>query len=134
MTVPRLLVLEDRALPANQLRKIIYSPSVSPPCWVHENGRDRLQQTQDEVEEVRVIMLDNLNKADERGVKLDELENRADELRVMSEKFERTTNKVKHKKMWDNMKMKVVMISVIVLVALIVLGLIIYAIVNAAGQ
>ena len=47
---------------------------------VQENGKNRLQQAQKEVEEVKVIMLDNLNKADERSGKLGELENRADEL------------------------------------------------------
>lgn len=45
-----------------------------------ENGKNRLQQVQEDVEEVKVIMLDNLNKADERSNKLNELEDRADEL------------------------------------------------------
>lgn len=45
-----------------------------------ENGKSRLQQTQEEVEEVRVIMMDNLNKAEERSGKLGELEDRADKL------------------------------------------------------
>uniref|UniRef100_A0A8C5HZL6 V-SNARE coiled-coil homology domain-containing protein n=1 Tax=Gouania willdenowi TaxID=441366 RepID=A0A8C5HZL6_GOUWI len=39
-----------------------------------------LQQTQEEVEEVKVIMLDNLNKAKEREGKLGDLEDRANEL------------------------------------------------------
>uniref|UniRef100_A0A3Q3E6Z8 V-SNARE coiled-coil homology domain-containing protein n=1 Tax=Labrus bergylta TaxID=56723 RepID=A0A3Q3E6Z8_9LABR len=45
-----------------------------------ENGKSRLQQAQDDVEEVKGIMLDNMNKADERGDKLNDLEDRADEL------------------------------------------------------
>lgn len=45
-----------------------------------ENGKSRLQQTQEEVEEVKIIMLDNLNKADERSGKLEDLEDRADQL------------------------------------------------------
>lgn len=45
-----------------------------------ENGKNRLQQAQEDVEEVKVIMLDNLNKADERTGKLGELEDRADML------------------------------------------------------
>ncbi|XP_008282394.1 vesicle-associated membrane protein 5 isoform X2 [Stegastes partitus] len=45
-----------------------------------ENGKSRLQQTQDDVEELKDIMLDNLNKADERNEKLGELENRAEDL------------------------------------------------------
>lgn len=47
---------------------------------VQENGQSRLQQAHQDVEEVRVIMLDNLNKASEREGKLGELENRADNL------------------------------------------------------
>lgn len=45
-----------------------------------ESGKSRLQQAQDDVEEVKVIMLDNLNKADERSGKLEDLEDRADQL------------------------------------------------------
>lgn len=47
------------------------------------NGKSRLQQVQGDVEEVRDIMLDNLNKADERNGKLVELEDRADVLLEM---------------------------------------------------
>uniref|UniRef100_A0A8C4NQ27 V-SNARE coiled-coil homology domain-containing protein n=1 Tax=Dicentrarchus labrax TaxID=13489 RepID=A0A8C4NQ27_DICLA len=46
----------------------------------NNNNCSRLQQAQEDVEEVKVIMLDNLSKADERGDKLDDLEGRADEL------------------------------------------------------
>uniref|UniRef100_A0A3B4TKZ8 Vesicle-associated membrane protein 5-like n=1 Tax=Seriola dumerili TaxID=41447 RepID=A0A3B4TKZ8_SERDU len=91
-----------------------------------ENGKSRLQQTQEEVEEVKVIMLDNLNKAEERSGKLGELENRADKLKT----FEKTSNQVKRKKMWENKRMKLLFIVVGVVAALILFGLIIYAIVG----
>lgn len=45
-----------------------------------ENGKSRLQQAQEDVEEVKDIMLDNLKKADERSGKLEDLEDRADQL------------------------------------------------------
>lgn len=45
-----------------------------------ENGRSRLQRAQEDVEEVKGIMLDNLNKASERSGKLEDLEDRADQL------------------------------------------------------
>uniref|UniRef100_A0A8D0A2V1 Vesicle-associated membrane protein 5 n=1 Tax=Sander lucioperca TaxID=283035 RepID=A0A8D0A2V1_SANLU len=96
-----------------------------------ENGKSRLQQAQEDVEEVKVIMLDNLNKADERSGKLVELEDRADELLAKSKTFEKTSNQVKNKKRWENKKMKVVFIGIGVAAALIVLGLIIFAIVDA---
>lgn len=54
-----------------------------------ENGKSRLEQTQEEVEEVKVIMLDNLNKAEERSGKLGELEDRAD---VLLEKVRRASS------------------------------------------
>ncbi|XP_037634648.1 vesicle-associated membrane protein 5 isoform X1 [Sebastes umbrosus] len=96
-----------------------------------ENGKNRLQQAQEDVEEVKVIMLDNLNKADERSGRLGELEDRADELMERSKAFEKTANQVKQKKRWENKKMKVVFIGIGVVAALIIIGLIIYAIVDS---
>ncbi|XP_058493231.1 vesicle-associated membrane protein 5 isoform X2 [Solea solea] len=91
------------------------------------NGKNRLQQTQDEVEQVKDIMLDNLNKAEERTGKLGELEDRADVLLEKSKAFEKTANKVKQKKRWENNKMKYVFIAVGVVAALVIIILIIYA-------
>ncbi|XP_022057405.1 vesicle-associated membrane protein 5 [Acanthochromis polyacanthus] len=92
-----------------------------------ENGKSRLQQTQDDVEEVKVIMLDNLNKAEERTGKLGELEDRADVLLEKSKAFEKTANQVKQKKRWENKKMRVVFIAIGVVAGLIIVGLIIFA-------
>lgn len=97
-----------------------------------ENGKSRLEKTQDEVEEVKVIMLANMNKAEERSGKLNELEDRADLLLEESKKFEKTSTQVKTKKRWENKKMKVVLIAVAVVAGLIILGLIIFAIVQSS--
>lgn len=96
-----------------------------------ENGKSRLQKTQEEVEEVKVIMLDNMNKAEERSGKLNELEDRADLLLEESKKFEKTSTQVKTQKRWENKKMKVVLIAVAVVAGLIILSLIIVAIVQS---
>lgn len=48
--------------------------------FAKQNGKSRLQQAQEDAEEVKDIMLDNLNKVDERSGKLGDLEDRADEL------------------------------------------------------
>ncbi|XP_053466472.1 vesicle-associated membrane protein 5 [Ictalurus furcatus] len=88
-----------------------------------ENGHSRLQQAQQDVEEVREIMLDNLNKASEREGKLGDLENRADQLLEQSKVFSKTANQVKRKTQWENMRLKVILgviIGVIVLVIIIV--------------
>lgn len=51
-----------------------------PALFWQENGKSRLQQAQEDVKEVEALMLDNLNKANERSGKLDDLEDRADQL------------------------------------------------------
>ncbi|XP_049433940.1 vesicle-associated membrane protein 5 [Epinephelus fuscoguttatus] len=98
-----------------------------------ENGKSRLQQAHEDVEEVKVIMLDNLQKADERSGKLDDLEDRSVKLEEKSRAFQKTANQVMQKKRWENNKMKVVFIVIGVVVALIIIGLIIFAIVDATG-
>ncbi|KAL2092177.1 hypothetical protein ACEWY4_011975 [Coilia grayii] len=68
-------------------------------------------------------MLDNLNKAEERTGKLGELENRADELLKQGQGFAKTAAKVKRKKQWENIKLKVLiggMISVVIVVIILV--------------
>ncbi|XP_030647329.1 vesicle-associated membrane protein 5 isoform X1 [Chanos chanos] len=98
------------------------------------NGKSRLQQAQEEVEEVKVIMLDNLNKADERAGKLGELENRADQLLEKSKAFQKTTTQVKQKKRWENIKMKVILGSIAaVVVLLIVILLLVYLLPSNSG-
>ncbi|MCI4392430.1 hypothetical protein PGIGA_G00145750 [Pangasianodon gigas] len=89
-----------------------------------ENGRSRLQQAQQDVEEVREIMLENLNKANEREGKLGDLENRADQLLEQSKVFSKTANQVKQKKQWENMKMKVILA--------VIVGVVVVAVVIAA--
>ncbi|XP_071013027.1 vesicle-associated membrane protein 5-like isoform X2 [Oncorhynchus clarkii lewisi] len=91
-----------------------------------ENGKNRLQQAQKEVEEVKVIMLDNLNKADERSGKLGELENRADELLEKSKAFSKSAGRVKQQKWWEHMKMKVLLSGIGFVVAAIIIGIVVW--------
>lgn len=86
-----------------------------------ENGKSRLQQAQDNVEEVKVIMLDNLNKAEERSGKLGELENRADVLLEQSKGFAKTAGKVKRKKQWENNKLKIVIAAIVLGVIVVII-------------
>ncbi|XP_051924362.1 vesicle-associated membrane protein 5 [Hippocampus zosterae] len=90
------------------------------------NGKSRLQQAQEDAEEVKDIMLDNLNKVDERSGKLGDLEDRADELLRKSRAFEKKSIQVKEKTRWKNKKVKIALIAVAVVVALIIVGIIIY--------
>uniref|UniRef100_A0A3B5LHI6 V-SNARE coiled-coil homology domain-containing protein n=1 Tax=Xiphophorus couchianus TaxID=32473 RepID=A0A3B5LHI6_9TELE len=46
----------------------------------NSDGKSRLQQTQEEVEQVKDITKDNMEKADERSGKLNDLEQQAEDL------------------------------------------------------
>ncbi|KAM9743485.1 vesicle-associated membrane protein 5 [Menidia menidia] len=86
-----------------------------------------LEKMQSEAEEVKVIMLDNLNKVDERGEKLSDLDVRADELMEKGKLFEKKSVQVKQKQKGNNKKMKMVFIGIGVVAGLVILGLIIFA-------
>ncbi|XP_053727866.1 vesicle-associated membrane protein 5 [Synchiropus splendidus] len=92
-----------------------------------ENGKSRLQQAQEEAEEVKMIMLDNMNKADERADKLGDLEEKAEELLNSGKTFEKKSNKIKEKKRWEHNKMKIVLGVVGGVILATVIGLIIFA-------
>lgn len=100
---------------ARALSDAVYSVTVSGalnPQIKTMNGNSRLGEAQKDVEEVKGIMLDNLNKAEERSGKLKDLENRADDLLVKGKAFSKTATKVKQKKRWENIKYKVVIAAV----------------------
>lgn len=99
-----------------------------------ENGKSRLQKTQEEVDEVKVIMLENLNKADERAGKISDLDERAENLLQKSKGFEKTTVKVKQQKQWENNKMKIIFMAIGIAVGAIIIGLIVYAIVESTQK
>ncbi|XP_027889132.1 uncharacterized protein LOC114154330 isoform X2 [Xiphophorus couchianus] len=52
----------------------------SPSSVFQQDGKSRLQQTQEEVEQVKDITKDNMEKADERSGKLNDLEQQAEDL------------------------------------------------------
>ncbi|KAJ8286125.1 hypothetical protein GJAV_G00034820 [Gymnothorax javanicus] len=54
----------------------------------------RLRQAQEDAEEVKVIMIENMNKVKERSDKLEDIEERAEQLREKSKLFEKTTVKL----------------------------------------
>uniref|UniRef100_A0A3B3TBY8 V-SNARE coiled-coil homology domain-containing protein n=1 Tax=Paramormyrops kingsleyae TaxID=1676925 RepID=A0A3B3TBY8_9TELE len=78
-------------------------------------------QVLDDVEEVRVIMIDNLNKEEERAGKLLDLEDRAHDLSLKSKVFSRTSKKVKKQTQWQLRKMKVLFAVIGVAVVLILI-------------
>lgn len=82
----------------------------------------KLQQTQEQVNEVVGIMRVNVQKVLERDQKLSELDDRADALQHGASQFEQQAGKLKRKYWWKNVKMMII----IAIIAVIFLALIIW--------
>uniref|UniRef100_A0A2K5PVI0 Vesicle associated membrane protein 3 n=1 Tax=Cebus imitator TaxID=2715852 RepID=A0A2K5PVI0_CEBIM len=82
----------------------------------------RLQQTQNQVDEVVDIMRVNVDKVLERDQKLSELDDRADALQAGASQFETSAAKLKRKYWWKNCKMWAIGITVLVIFIVIIIG------------
>lgn len=80
----------------------------------------KLEQTQQQVNEVVGIMRVNVEKVLERDQKLSELDSRADALQEGGKRFEQQAQKLKRKYWWKNIKMMII-IGVIAIILLIII-------------
>ncbi|XP_034286625.1 vesicle-associated membrane protein 8 [Pantherophis guttatus] len=84
-------------------------------------GNERVKNLQNEVEGVKNIMTQNVERILARGENLDHLRNKTEDLEATSEHFKTTSQKVARKYWWKNIKM----IAIICVIAVIILILII---------
>lgn len=82
---------------------------------------DKLQQVQKDVEEVKVLMVDNVNKAEERRQNLSDLDERAEDLLKRSHSFHKQSKKVRVKQEKENRKGKIGIIAIVVVLFLIII-------------
>ncbi|XP_028828673.1 vesicle-associated membrane protein 5-like [Denticeps clupeoides] len=76
---------------------------------------------QQEVEEVKVVMIENMNKSEERSEKLTDLEERSDNLRNSGKMFVKTSQKVKDEKKKQNVRSKYILYAIVGSLALIII-------------
>ena len=84
-----------------------------------DNPPSNLEATRRQVDEVQNIMKENVEKVLERDGKLSQLEDRAERLQEGTEQFHKSSIRIKRKQFWENMKMKII-IGVVVLVIILV--------------
>ncbi|XP_068935501.1 vesicle-associated membrane protein 3 [Petaurus breviceps papuanus] len=93
-------------------------PSVS---GAASGSNRRLQQAQNQVDEVVDIMRVNVDKVLERDQKLSELDDRADALQAGASQFETSAAKLKRKYWWKNCKMWAILITVVIVIIIIII-------------
>ncbi|CAB1332615.1 unnamed protein product [Coregonus sp. 'balchen'] len=81
----------------------------------------QLHQVQEEAEEVKVIMMENMEKTEERKEKVQDLDERAGELKLKSKSFHKTSVKAQKQMKCDNVKANWKLIAVVAAMALIII-------------
>ncbi|XP_040849531.1 vesicle-associated membrane protein 8 [Ochotona curzoniae] len=83
-------------------------------------GDDRMRNLQSEVEGVKHIMTQNVERILARGENLDQLRNKTEDLEATSEHFKTTSQKVARKFWWKNMKMIIIICVIVFILVLII--------------
>ncbi|NXF56105.1 VAMP8 protein, partial [Oceanites oceanicus] len=89
-----------------------------------EAGGGRVQALQREVEGVRTIMTQNVERILARGENLEQLHSKSQDLEATSEHFKTTSQKMARRYWWKNVKLLVILglVGVIILVLIILMA------------
>ncbi|XP_068659003.1 vesicle-associated membrane protein 724 [Aristolochia californica] len=86
----------------------------------HAEEIEKLLKVKAQVSEVKSIMLENIDKAMDRGEKLDTLTEKTEDLRSHAQEFKKQGTHIRRKMWFQNMKIKLVVLAVLLLLVLVV--------------
>ena len=89
-----------------------------------------VQRLRDDVEEVKGQMVQNIDKVIERGERLDDLNERTENLNARAGEFQTVSTRLKRKLWWQNVKLWIILIIIV----LVILAVIIVAIAVGVSQ
>ncbi|NXA56712.1 VAMP8 protein, partial [Nothocercus julius] len=94
------------------------------PRGAAQAGSERVRDLQSEVEGVKSIMTQNVERILARGENLDHLRNKTEDLEATSEHFKMTSQKVARKYWWKNLKLLLILglVGAIILILIILLA------------
>lgn len=91
-------------------------------CMEHPQELTKTTAVQKQVDGVKNVMVQNIERVLERGEKLEVLVEKSDNLNTSADRFKKTGRQLRSKMWWQNMKMKLlVVILVLVLILVIIL-------------
>ncbi|KAL3146690.1 hypothetical protein ABBQ32_000917 [Trebouxia sp. C0010 RCD-2024] len=89
-------------------------------CMEHPEELTKVAAVQKKVDEVKNIMVDNIERVLERGEKIELLVDKTDNLRFQADKFHKTGRQLRSKMWWQNMKMKVLVVLVVLILIFVI--------------
>ncbi|KAG0477374.1 hypothetical protein HPP92_014215 [Vanilla planifolia] len=90
-------------------------------CMDHPEEISRLAKVQAQVSEVKGVMRDNIASVIGREEKIDGLVNKSEDLRYQAQDFRQGGTQLRRKMWWQNMKIKLVVLSIIIALILIII-------------
>ena len=82
-------------------------------------AHSKVSRVQQQVSEVKEIMMDNIEKVLDRGEKIELLVDKTENLRFQADNFHRTGRALRRRMWWQNLKMKLVFAAIVLVVVLI---------------
>eukprot|EP00877_Chromochloris_zofingiensis_P007989 jgi/Chrzof1/3443/Cz12g25180.t1 len=89
-------------------------------CTNHPDEISKVAAVQKKVDEVKNIMVENIEKVLERGERIELLVDKTDDLRFQAEKFQKSGRQLRNKMWWANLKMKIIVVLVVLLAAVVI--------------
>ncbi|XP_022610005.1 vesicle-associated membrane protein 8-like [Seriola dumerili] len=83
--------------------------------------QDKVQTLKDQVDGVKNIMTQNVDRILARGERLDDLMGKSEDLQAGAQHFKQTSQKVARSYWWKNVKLIVVIVVVVLIIVLIII-------------
>lgn len=83
--------------------------------------QDRVQNLRDQVDGVKNIMTENVDRILARGERLDDLMGKSEDLQAGAQHFKQTSQKVARSYWWKNVKLVVVIVVIVLIIVLIII-------------
>ncbi|CAD6266569.1 unnamed protein product [Miscanthus lutarioriparius] len=90
-------------------------------CTDHPEEVSKLSKVKAQVDQVKSIMMENIDKAIDRGIQIDGLVTRTEQLHEGAADFRRDGARLRRKMWYQNMKMKLIVLGIIVALILIII-------------
>uniref|UniRef100_A0A7C9EF76 Longin domain-containing protein n=1 Tax=Opuntia streptacantha TaxID=393608 RepID=A0A7C9EF76_OPUST len=87
----------------------------------HAQEIGHLTNVKAQISEVQVVILDNIKKVLERGEHLNSVEDKANELHELSVEYRETAREIKRKMWYQNMKIKLVILGILLLILALII-------------
>jgi vesicle-associated membrane protein 72 len=89
-------------------------------CTQHPEEMDKMAKIKSQVAEVKGIMMENIEQVLDRGGKIEVLVDKSETLRNQADVFQRQGKQLRRKMWFENMKVKLIVLAIIIVIAIII--------------